>query len=391
MRTKLTRITAPIIIIAALVAVYLAGAYGLSPLVTPCPDEPEFDIVEEAWQVVVSDFVDINELDLSVLSEGAVKGMIESLDDPYSAYLTAEQYELMQSSQIEGHFGGIGAELTIIGGNLTVVSTLEGTPAEREGLMPGDVILAVDGKSTEGITLEDAVLTIRGKPGTQVTLLVLHQDEEEAEDIVITREDIKTPTVYTDILPGNISHIEITRFTGLTGQELVSELQDLLEQDIAGVILDLRDNSGGVLSAAVTVASQFLDGGIVVYAISNQGERDEWAVEKGGLATTLPLAVLVNGNSASASEVVSGALQDYRRGRLIGTVTLGKGSINHHRQLSDGSAIYITIARWYTPNGRQIEGDGLTPDDEVEITIEDIKQGHDPQLERATEYIESQL
>jgi carboxyl-terminal processing protease len=160
---------------------------------------------------------------------------------------------------------------------------------------------------------------------------------------------------------------------------------------VKGLILDLRDNPGGSLDAAVSVASQFLKEGIVLYALNSDGERETWDVKAGGLATELPLAVLVNRNSASASEVVAGALQDHGRGMLIGNETFGKGSINHFRQLSDGSAIYITIGRWYTPNGRQIEGNGLTPDIVVDRTDQDIAEGKDPQLDRAIEYIKSQL
>jgi len=387
----LGRISVPLIFIAALIAIYLAGAYGLSPFITPCPDEPEFDIVEEAWLVILQDYVDIEELDLNTVSGEAVRGMIGALDDPHSAYYSAEQYETIKNRHIEGLYGGIGAVLSIIDGNLTVVSLIEDAPAERGGLMPGDRILGVDGESTWGMSLDDAVDRISGEPGTDVTLLVIHEGSNEEETIVITREEIKLPSIYTEMLPDNIAHIEISRFSSHTGNELATELERLLENDLDGIVLDLRDNTGGVLAAAVKTASQFLEEGLVTYAIYSGDKREDWEVEKGGIATDIPLAILVNANTASAGEVVAGALQDHERGRLIGTQTYGKGSVNHHRQLSDGSAIYISIARWYTPDGRQIEGNGLTPDDEVEITVEDIEQGNDPQLDRAIEYIKSQL
>jgi len=387
----LGRISVPLIFIAALIAIYLAGAYGLSPFITPCPDEPEFDIVEEAWLVILQDYVDIEELDLNTVSGEAVRGMIGALDDPNSAYYSAEQYETIKNRHIEGLYGGIGAVLSIIDGNLTVVSLIEDAPAERGGLMPGDRILGVDGESTWGMSLDDAVDRISGEPGTDVTLLVIHEGSNEEETIVITREEIKLPSIYTEMLPDNIAHIEISRFSSHTGNELATELERLLENDLDGIVLDLRDNTGGVLAAAVKTASQFLEEGLVTYAIYSGDKREDWEVEKGGIATDIPLAILVNANTASAGEVVAGALQDHERGRLIGTQTYGKGSVNHHRQLSDGSAIYISIARWYTPDGRQIEGNGLTPDDEVEITVEDIEQKNDPQLDRAIEYIKSQL
>jgi carboxyl-terminal processing protease len=172
---------------------------------------------------------------------------------------------------------------------------------------------------------------------------------------------------------------------------MASALNEMLAKGVVGIILDLRDNPGGTLDAAVSVASQFLKDGNVLYALDSKGQKETYAVKAGGLATDLSLAVLVNSNSASSSEVVAGALQDHERGVLIGTKTFGKGSVNHFRQLSDGSAIYITIGRWYTPNGRQIEGNGLTPDIVVERTQQDIEQGKDPQLDRAIEYIKSQL
>jgi carboxyl-terminal processing protease len=237
---------------------------------------------------------------------------------------------------------------------------------------------------------------------------VLHQGEENSLTLVITRAEIDVASVYPEIikdtstptttpaptvtpLPNGIALITITYFSSRTGDETVSALKDMLASGARGIVLDLRDNPGGVLDSAVTVASQFLKEGTVVYALDSEGRKVSWDVEPGGLATDLPLAVLVNGNSASASEVVAGALQDYGRGLLIGTETFGKGSVNHFRELSDGSAIYISIGRWYTPNGRQIEGQGLTPDMVVERTEQDVQQGKDLQLDKAIEYIKSKL
>jgi len=256
--------------------------------------------------------------------------------------------------------------------------------------MPGDRILEIDGETTEGISLIEAVLKIRGELGTQVTLRILHQGEDVPQDIVITREKIELASVLPSILLDNIAHIEVSHFSSRTGAEIISALEDITADGVSGIILDLRDNSGGVLEAAVDLASQFLEEGVILYVIDGKGNRETWEVREGGLATDLPLAVLVNGISASASEIVAGALQDHGRGIVIGTKTLGKGSVNHFHQLSDGSAIYITTARWYTPNERQIEGQGILPDVTVEITAEDVERGYDPQLERAIEYIKSQ-
>ena len=407
---KMVRIAAPLLLVIALTVAYFGAGCDWSRWSTS-PTEPEFDLVEEAWQIILDDFVDSDDLDLNKLSQGAIEGLIEALDDPYAAYFDAEQYALSQDS-LKGSFGGIGTEITIDEqGQLTIVAPLIGTPAQREGIMPRDRILEIDGETTEGISLIEAVFKIRGEPGTQVTLRVLHDGEDVPEDIVITREEIKVSSIYPKILPDtptptptpthtptptpthpptNIAHIEVSHFSSRTGVEIVSALEDIVASDVSGIILDLRDNPGGVLEAAVDLASQFLDEGIVVYVIDGKGNKETWEVREGGLATDLPLAVLVNDNSASGSEVVAGALQDHGRGIVIGTKTLGKGRVNHFHELSDGSAIYITIALWYTPNGRQIEGQGILPDVTVERTAEDIERGYDPQLERAIEYIKSQ-
>jgi len=379
-----------LLLLMALVVALVVGSYGPSWF-NPSRTQPEFEVVEEAWQVIINDYVDSDEIDLERLSQGAIEGMIKALDDPYSAYFDAEQYELSQYS-LQGSFGGVGIEVTVDEeGGLVVVAPIVGTPAQKAGIMPGDKILAIDGEKTEGMHFIEAVLKIRGEQGTQVTLRVLHEGEDVPQDYVITREEIDAASVLAKMLPGNIAHIEVGHFTSRTGSEMTSALEDIIADDVSGIILDLRDNPGGVLKAAVAVASQFLEEGIAVYVIDGEGNEEEWRVEEGGLATKLPLVVLVNSNSASSSEVVAGALQDHMRGIVIGTQTLGKGTVNHFRELSDGSAIYITSARWYTPNRQQIEGQGITPDEIIEITEDDLARGYDPQLERAIEYIESQL
>ncbi|MGB3128627.1 MAG: S41 family peptidase [Dehalococcoidia bacterium] len=378
-----------LLLLIALVVALVVGSYGPSWF-NPSRTQPEFEVVEEAWQVIINDYVDSDEIDLERLSQGAIEGMIKALDDPYSAYFDAEQYELSQYS-LQGSFGGVGIEVTVgEEGGLVVVAPIVGTPAQKAGIMPGDKILAIDGEKTEGMHFIEAVLKIRGEQGTQVTLRVLHEVEDVPQDYVITREEIDAASVLAKMLPGNIAHIEVGHFTSRTGSELTSALEDIIADDVSGIILDLRDNPGGVLKAAVAVASQFLEEGVAVYVIDGEGNEEEWRVEEGGLATKLPLVVLVNSNSASSSEVVAGALQDHMRGIVIGTQTLGKGTVNHFRELSDGSAIYITSARWYTPNRQQIEGQGITPDEIIEITEDDLARGYDPQLERAIEYVESQ-
>ncbi len=396
------------LILFVLLIIVIDAALIVPILLSKPSTSAELELVNEAWQVIVNDYVDKDNLDLKVLSAGAIKGMLDALGDPYAGYFSAEEYRDIKQFSIEGSYGGIGAVVSIDEGQLIVVAPIEGTPAKKAGIRPRDRILEIDGEPTAGMSLEQAVRRIQGEPGTQVTLKVLHAGEEEPVIYVITREKINVDSVYEEILPDtpapsptpaptvspvldNIAHIRITYFSRRTGDEIISALKDVMAAGAVGVILDLRDNPGGTLDAAVSVASQFLKEGIVLSTVDGNGEKQSLSVEKGGLATDMPLAILVNEVSASASEVVAGALQDYGRGVLIGTQTFGKGSLNHFRELSDGSAIYITIGRWYTPNGRRIEGHGLTPDIVINRTEDDIAQGKDPQLERAVEYIKSQL
>ena len=408
---KIFRIAAPLLLLTVVVVLLvtsLGASCSFASLSGPTATPKELGVIEEAWNTILNDYVDKDKVDLNALSSSAIKAMLESIHDPYAAYFDAAEYESIKQINLEGIYGGIGAVVTIADGNLTVIAPIAGTPAERAGIKPQDKILEVDGNSTEGMSLEEAVLKIHGDPGTKVTLQVLHQGEETPITLVITREEINLTSVYQEIgnttstptttpapavtpLPNGIAIITITYFSERTGDEIISALKDVLASDARGIVLDLRDNPGGVVNSAVTVTSQFLKEGIVLYALDSEGRKVNWGVETGGLATDLPLAVLVNGNSASASEVVAGALQDYGRGLLIGTKTFGKGTVNHFRELSDGSAIYITIGRWYTPKGRQIEGQGLTPDIVVERTEQDVQQGKDPQLDQAIEYIKSKL
>jgi carboxyl-terminal processing protease len=406
---KILRIAAPLLLLivaVVLLVTSLGASCNFSSLSGPTATPKELGVIEEAWNTVLNDYVDRDNVDLKALSSSAINAMLESIHDPYAAYFNPAEYKIIKQINLEGTFGGIGAVVTIRDGNITVIAPIAGTPAEREGIKPQDKILEIDGNSTEGMSLEEAVLKIHGDPGTQVTIQVLHQGEETPVNLVITREEINVSSVYPEIIQGNstpmptlvptvtpmpngIALITITYFSSRTGDEIVSALKDMLTRGASGIVLDLRDNPGGVVDSAVTVASQFLKEGTVLYALDSEGKKVTWDVEPGGLAIDLPLAVLVNGNSASGSEVVAGALQDYGRGLLLGTKTFGKGMVDHFRQLSDGSAIYISIGRWYTPNGRQIEGNGLTPDIVVERTEQDVQQGKDPQLDQAIEYIKS--
>ncbi len=348
----------------------------------------ELHAVEEVWWLLSDNYVNQDALDPEELSRGAIEGMLEALDDPYTSYL--ESYDLV-SGNLEGSFEGIGAIVTMEDGELAVVSPIAGGPAERQGVKAGDKILEIDGEPTVGMSLIDAVLKIRGEIDTTVILLIVHQNESTPVTIEIVREEITIDSVYLDMLPDNIAHIQITRFADETSDELIAALSDAIQSGAWGIILDLRGNPGGYLDVTVDVASEFLDGDIVLYEADEAGTIiEEWTARSGGLAIDLPIVVLVDGGSASGSEVLAGALQDRGRATLIGTETYGKGSVNVVRELSDGSALVITKARWLTPDHHMIEGVGLIPDIEVNITIDDIASGRDPRLETAIQYLGAQ-
>ena len=326
-------------------------------------------------------------LDDEELSRGAVKGLLEALDDPYATYVEPEQHEL-DSQDFQGFFQGIGAEVTLRNGRFTIVTPLPDTPAEKAGLRPGDVILEINGESTDGISLQEAVSKIRGPVGESVDLVILRITGGEPIDITIVRDTIKVESVRLAMLVGRIARLTVSSFSGNTEQELAKALESLKRLEARGIILDLRNNPGGLLTAVVETTSHFLEDGLVLYEVDGNGRQKDWHVRSGGLARDIPLVVLVNGGSASGSEVMAGAIKDAGRAPIVGTKTFGKGSVNTLRTLSDGAGLYFTIARWYTPNGTLIEGEGLEPDIEVE-NPEDGSE--DLQLDRAIELLEAEV
>jgi carboxyl-terminal processing protease len=346
----------------------------------------EFQRVGEVWQILKREHFDRERLDAAALSAGAIRGMLQAVGDPYASYLNPAQYAV-ESQDLRGSFEGIGAEVAMRDGRLTIVAPIPGTPAEGAGIQPGDVILEIDGESTAGVTLLEAVGKIRGRKGTEVRLLVLHRQSKEPVSITITRGVIPLDSVRFSMLADRIGHLRISSFTSTTNREVQEALEKSRNLGSVGLVLDLRNNPGGLLSAVVDVTSQFLDSGLVVYEIDAQGRRTDWKVKPGGKGRELPLAVLVNEFSASASEIMAGAIIDQGRGPVVGTTTFGKGSVNNLWPLKDGSAIYFTIARWFTPKGNLIEGEGIAPDVVVESQPNDAR---DVQLDRAIELVQKQ-
>jgi len=359
----------------------------MPPLPRPPPEAPEeFRSLWEAYQILRREYVDSGRLDPARLVEGAIKGMLETLEDPYTSYLTPEAYEI-QSTDLSGQFEGIGATVELRNGRL-ILNPLPGSPAERAGIRPGDTVLAVDGQSTEGWSLLEAVVRIRGPKGTVVRLTVKHVGEPEPEVVEVVRDVIRLQSVYYNRMREGFAYIRLTTFYQDTDEALTEVLRQALQEGVQGIVLDLRNNPGGLLESAVRVASLFLKRGLVLYEVDGQGRRRDWPVQRMPVGTDLPMVVLVNGFTASGAEVVAGALQDHGRAVLVGERTLGKGAVNLLRPLSNGGALYFSYAYWYTPKGRLIQFHGLEPD--ILVRQPPDVQG-DPQLEQAVAVLKERI
>ena len=347
----------------------------------------EFQRMAEVWRLLQREHIDGGTLDPKDLSDGAIRGMLQALDDPYAAFLNPDQFSL-ESQNILGFFEGIGAEVGLREGQITILAPMPDTPAEKAGIRPGDVILEIEGESTQGISLLEAVGKIRGKKGTSVQLLVLHRNSSEPELLTIIRGVIPLESVRLLMQVGRIGHLRVFSFTGTTNKELEKAFERFERSKGVGLVVDLRNNPGGLLTTVVDVTSQFISDGLVLYQIDAQGKRTDWKVKQGGTAKTIPMVVLVNEFSASASEVFVGAIMDRGRATVIGTTTFGKGSVNNLWPLTDGSGINFTIAKWFTPSGLQIEGEGISPDI-VQEGSED--ESDDVQLDLAIEILQEQI
>jgi carboxyl-terminal processing protease len=351
-----------------------------------------FAILDEIIEVLDQDFVEPDKFNALDTKEAAIKGILDALGDPHTVFIDAERYRLA-SEDIGGSFEGIGATVNQIDGAIIIVRPFRNSPAMQSGIRPGDVILEVDGESTEGWSLEQAVAVIRGPKGTDVELLVRHADGEE-ELIVVTRDRIVVPSVES--LPitdrsGNpvadIGYILISQFTEDTREELLELLDGARNAGLERLIIDVRGNPGGLLNATVETTGEFIDEGVILRQIDRNGVEEVFSDRAGGAGVDLELVVLVNEHSASGSEVMAAALRDHGRAVLIGTTTTGKGTVNVPRRLSDGSVLYVSIARYLTPDSAPVEGVGVVPDIEIAIPDTGFEAGQDIQLYVAIEYL----
>ena len=378
---------------------FLAGFAARASLVEPEPisvavepaassEQEAFRIFWEVWHTLERDFYgDLP--DDQEMTYGAIQGVIDDLDDNYTAFLEPELAAVIRED-MSGSFEGIGAVVNMNDdGQLEIVRTLEGKPAAQAGLRSGDIVLAVGDTAIEEMSVFEAVALIRGPAGSVARLTIRRQDIEEPFVVEVVRQRIEMPTVESKMLDDDIAYLKLTEFNAQAASKLKAGLRSLLAEEPRGLIFDLRDNPGGFLNVSVEIGSQFVgEGSILLEKLKDDQNRD-YPAQSGGLATIdPPLVVLVNGGTASASEIVAGAIQDTGRGTLIGEQTLGKGSVQLSHHLSDGSELRVTIARWFTPNGRAIHEEGLAPDIQVDMTEEDIEAGRDPQLQRAIEYLQ---
>ena len=351
---------------------------------TPGDVQTLFKPFWEAWNVVHQQYVD-QPVDDQKLMQGAIRGMMDSLGDKQTFYMEPQLYQ-NETSSLQGQYEGIGAYVDTDGEYLTIVSPIQGSPADKAGLKPGDKVIAIDGVDMTGVAPEQARLKVLGPKGTKVTLTISRKDEPKPLEIAIVRDQIVIRSAEGKMLENGIAYVDINTFGERTTQELRDTLDELLKQHPKGIIIDLRNNPGGFLNTAVEVASEFIDKGVVLYEQYGDGHRDTHEVLGNGRATNIPIVVLMNEGSASASEILAGALQDYGRAKLVGVQSYGKGSVQNWVPLSNNEgAARVTIAKWLTPKERAIDHVGLKPDVYVQMTLEDFQAGKDPQLDAAVQ------
>jgi carboxyl-terminal processing protease len=347
---------------------------------TPAEAEAEFLPFWETW-------IAAGHPDDTLLMQNALSGLVTSLGDEHTSYLNPD--ELFQANTpIEGSYEGIGAWVDPDTEDyLTIIAPIPGSPAEAADLLPGDKIIAVDGDDMTGVDGNLVIRRVVGPAGSDVTLTIRREGIEDF-DVTITRAEIIVPSIDGRILEGtDIAYIQLFSFGETTGDELRELLEELMAQNPTGLILDLRNNGGGLLSTAIEIGSEFIGEGVLMYEEFGDGSSEVYESFGDGLATEIPMVVLINSGSASASEIVAGAIQDYERAPLVGETSFGKGSVQYWLPLSDEGAVRVTIALWYTPDERQIHDIGLTPDVAVELTAEDAAAGLDPQLDAAIELL----
>lgn len=346
---------------------FLAGQWVPNVSAVPRQDYESLEAFTNILSIVRKNYVE--EVETKNLVNGAINGMLNSLD-PHSAYLTPELYKDLQMDT-QGRFGGLGIEITVKGGVLTVVSPIEDTPAFKAGIKPGDMIFKIEDEFTKDMTLVDAVKKMRGPKGTKINLSIKREGVPELIDFTLVRDTIRVQSVRSRVLESGYGYIRLAQFQERSDRDVQKALEKLAAEKsgLKGLVLDLRNNPGGLLTQAVRIADLFLDSGLIVYTEGRiESQKQKYFAQKDGSWMDFPMVVLVNGGSASASEIVAGALQDHKRAVVLGTKTFGKGSVQTILPLDDNSALRLTTARYFTPSGRSIQATGIVPDIVVEAT-----------------------
>lgn len=351
--------------------------------------ETDFSPFWTAWNAVMSRYVSAKDLDSQKMVWGGIEGMVNSLGDPYSVFFPPQENKEFKDV-IRGDFGGVGMEIGIKNGVITVVSPLKGTPAFRAGIKSGDKVIKIGDKSTLDMTVEDAVRLIRGEKGTVIKLIIIQKDAEETKEVSLTRETIQIPILETERKPGGIFVIKLYSFAGNSANDFRNALREFVYSGDNKMIIDLRGNPGGFLETAVDASSWFLPvGKTVVREKFSNGEETLFKSKGYNIFNNLPLVILVNEGSASASEIMAGALKEHGIAKLVGTKTFGKGSVQELVEITPTTSLKITIAKWLTPNGVSISDNGLEPDEKVELTKKDLELQNDPQMDKAVEMVKN--
>jgi carboxyl-terminal processing protease len=355
----------------ALICGIALGWFGAMGCASSKKKEPDFSLMAQAWNTIQSQYVNRSTLNSEDLTYGAIGGMVDALGDTgHSTFLTPSMVKDLKNME-KGEFKGIGIEIQVKGPHVVVVAPIDGSPADRAGLRAGDIILKVGGQDVTDWSLSRVAERITGRAGTKVTLVLQDPRTTQTRQVTVVRASVKMHEVTWQTLPGSsIAHVRVASFDNGVTTDLRSSLQEIQQAGLRGVILDLRNNPGGLLDEAIGVASQFLADGVVLQAKDGKGKVSPVPVEKGGIATNFPMVVLINEGSASAAEIVAGALQDNRRAQLVGQTSFGTGTVLQEFRLADGSALLLAVEEWLTPNGQSFWHKGVTPDFPVALPTE---------------------
>lgn len=355
------------------------------------PTSVDFGTFWQTWDAINQNYLNSKKVTSQEKIYGAISGLVKSLNDPYTVFFSPKDSEKFQED-VKGNFGGIGIEIGMKKNQLVVIAPLKDTPASRAGLQPGDMILKINATSTEGIVIDEAINLIRGPEKTDVTLNVFREGWDKPKDFKITRGIIVVPTLDFTIRDGNIAYVQLYGFNTNSDPLFQNAINKAISQGAKGLVLDLRNNPGGYLDVAVDLGGWFFPRNtLVVKEESRTGETESLFANGNAKLKDFPAVVLINGGSASASEILAGALRDNRNIKLIGEKSFGKGTVQQLVPLRDGSTLKVTIAHWVLPSGKILENGGLDPDIEVKLTDDDIKNKKDPQLDKALEVVKSEI